>query len=149
MRKNVNSILYFILEKNTKNEYLQVLSLSIFWPQNNSLLFFLFFKENIFLALAGGSKLVSPIPKGSIICPNRTIAKDVSKAAMSDAIKSKIRGIALVPKRRNSIPCTAQVGLPDKGCAIKVLIVCNSWDLEPWNLLNGLALGFYQPSPEV
>ena len=40
----------------------------------------------------------------------------------------------------------AQLGLPDKGRAIKWLVVCNSWDLEPWDLLNGLALGYYQPS---
>ncbi len=43
----------------------------------------------------------------------------------------------------------AQLGLPDKGYAIKELVVCNSWDLEAWGLLNGLALGCYQPSPEV
>ncbi len=34
----------------------------------------------------------------------------------------------------------AQLGLPDKGRAIKGLVVCNSWDLEPWDLLNGMAL---------
>ncbi len=33
------------------------------------------------------------------------------------------------------------LGLPDKGSAIKELVVCNSWDLEPVDLLNGLALG--------
>ena len=27
--------------------------------------------------------------------------------------------------------------------------VCNDWDLEPLDLLNGLALGYYQRSPEV
>ncbi len=43
----------------------------------------------------------------------------------------------------------AQLGLPDKGRAIKGLVVCNSWDLEPWDLQNGLALGCYQPSAEV
>ncbi len=43
----------------------------------------------------------------------------------------------------------AQLGLPDKGRAIIVLVVCNSWDLEPQDLLNGLALGYYQLSPEV
>ncbi len=37
----------------------------------------------------------------------------------------------------------AQLGLPDKGRAIKGLVVCNNWDLEP------LDLGCYQPSPEV
>ncbi len=34
----------------------------------------------------------------------------------------------------------AQLGLPEKGRAIKWLAVCNSWDLEPWDLLNGLDL---------
>ncbi len=43
----------------------------------------------------------------------------------------------------------AQLGLPDKGRAIKGLVVCNNWDLEPLDLLNCLALGRYQPSPEV
>ncbi len=38
----------------------------------------------------------------------------------------------------------AQLGLPDKGRAIKGLVVCNKWDH-----LDGLALGSYQPSPEV
>ena len=39
-----------------------------------------------------------------------------------------------------------QLGLPDKGRAIKGLVVCNSWYTELWDLLNGLALGCYQPS---
>ncbi len=43
----------------------------------------------------------------------------------------------------------AQLGVPDKGCTIKVLVVCNVWYLEPLGLLNGLALGCYQPSSEV
>ena len=43
----------------------------------------------------------------------------------------------------------AQLVLPDKGYAIKGLVVCNNWDLEPLDLLNGLALGCYQPSSEV
>ncbi len=43
----------------------------------------------------------------------------------------------------------AQLGLPDKGHAIKRLVVCNNWDREPFDLPNGLALGCYQPSPEV
>ena len=50
------------------------------------------------------------------------------------------RGDALASNRRNSIPCSL-LGLPDKGRAIKGLVVCNSWDLEPLDLLNGLALG--------
>ena len=43
----------------------------------------------------------------------------------------------------------AQLELPDKGRAIKALVVCNDWDLEPLKWLNDLALGCYQPSPEV
>ncbi len=43
----------------------------------------------------------------------------------------------------------AQLGLSDKGRAIKGWVVCYSWDLEPLDLLNGLALGCYQRSPEV
>ena len=45
----------------------------------------------------------------------------------------------------------AQLGLPDKVRAIIVqeLVVCNNWDIEPLDLLNGHALGCYQPPPEV
>ena len=43
----------------------------------------------------------------------------------------------------------AQLGLPDKGRAIKGLVVCNNWDLEPLDLLNGPSPGCYQPSPKV
>ncbi len=35
----------------------------------------------------------------------------------------------------------AQLGLLDKGRAIKGLVVCNNWDIEPLDLLNSLALG--------
>ena len=43
----------------------------------------------------------------------------------------------------------AQLGLSDKDRAIKGLVVCNNMDLKPLDLLNGLALGCYQPCPEV
>ncbi len=43
----------------------------------------------------------------------------------------------------------AQLELPDKRRSIKSLVVCNDWDLEPLDLINGLALGCYQLSPEV
>ncbi len=43
----------------------------------------------------------------------------------------------------------AQLGLPDKGRAIERLVFCNNCDLNPLDLLNGLALGHYQPYPEV
>ena len=59
-------------------------------------------------------------------------------------INSMSRGNALAPKQAQLNTMHAQLGLPDKGRAIKGLVVCNSWDL-----LNGPALGCYQPSPEV
>ncbi len=43
----------------------------------------------------------------------------------------------------------AQLRLPDKGRAIKELVFCYSWDLEPQDLLYDLALGYYQPTCEV
>ncbi len=43
----------------------------------------------------------------------------------------------------------AQLGLPHEGHAIKGLIVFYDQDLEALNLLNGLALGCYQPSHDV
>ncbi len=36
----------------------------------------------------------------------------------------------------------AQLGLPDKGRAIKGLVVCNSWDLEPQDLTKILYLSY-------
>ncbi len=38
---------------------------------------------------------------------------------------------------------------PEKGRDIKGLIVCNGWDLEPFDLTNGLYLGCYQLCSEV
>ena len=35
----------------------------------------------------------------------------------------------------------SHLGLPDKGREIKGLLVCNKWDLEPMDLVNGTALG--------
>ncbi len=43
----------------------------------------------------------------------------------------------------------SQIGLLYKGHKIKGLVVCNGWTLEPLDLLNGLALGCYQPSLDV
>ena len=42
----------------------------------------------------------------------------------------------------------AQLEFLVKGITIKGLIVYNSWDLEPLDMLNGLGLGCYQPSPD-
>ena len=39
----------------------------------------------------------------------------------------------------------AQLGLPDKGCALNGLEVCNDVNLEPLDLV----LGCYRPSPVV
>ena len=36
-----------------------------------------------------------------------------------------------------------QLGLQDKGRSIKGKGVANSWDLEPLDVVNGLALGCY------
>ncbi len=76
---------------------------------------------------------------GSMLVPNRVIAKDV-KSCTYCCYFSEIREIysmsivnALSKNRRNSVP-----GLP--GCAIKWLVVCNDQDLEPLDLVNGLAL---------
>ena len=43
----------------------------------------------------------------------------------------------------------AQLELPYKDHAIKLLNVCNNWNLKYLDLLNSLALGCYQLSPEV
>ncbi len=49
----------------------------------------------------------------------------------------------------NASQCHAQLGLPDRGRAMKGLAVCNVLDQEPLDPLNGLALGCYQPYHEV
>ncbi len=43
----------------------------------------------------------------------------------------------------------ARLGLPDKGRTINELVVCINLYLEPLDLFKGLALDYYQPSPEV
>ncbi len=44
---------------------------------------------------------------------------------------------------------TQDHGLPDKSRVIKGLVVCNNWDLEPLDLLLGMAQSCYQLFPEV
>ncbi len=55
--------------------------------------------------------------------------------------------------RRNALAKTthhhAELGRPDKVRAIKLLVICNSWDLKPLDLLKGLASGYYQSYPDV
>ena len=84
--------------------------------------------------------------------PNRVIAKEVKSCTYCCYIRCATLIVwvgvnAMAPNSRNSVPCTVRT--PDKGRAIKGLVVCNNWDLEPLDLLNGLALGCYQPSFEV
>ena len=55
-------------------------------------------------------------------------------------INSMSRENALAQNKYNSY-CYAQLGLSDKGWAIKMLAVYKSWDLEPFDLLNCLPLG--------
>ncbi len=43
-------------------------------------------------------------------------------------------------KTTGAIHCHVQLIFPDTGIRIKGLVVCNGWDLEPLDLLNGLAL---------
>ncbi len=62
-------------------------------------------------------------------------------------INSMIGGNSLAQNRPTHYH--AQLGLPDKGRAIKGLVVCYGWDLEPLDLLNGLTLGCYQSFSDV
>ncbi len=62
-------------------------------------------------------------------------------------INSMSRGECLDPKQ--AVHYHAQLGLQEKGHAIKGLVVYNNLDPEPLDLLNGLALDCYQPSLEV
>ena len=63
------------------------------------------------------------------------------------ALVNKLYNTSISMKNEQFI--NIQLGLPEKGHAIKGMVVCNSWDLEPLDLLNGLALGCYQPYPKV
>ena len=86
---------------------------------------------------------------GSMLDPNCVIAKDVKSCSYCYYVKCALLMNALA--KTGATYYHAQLGLPDKIRAIKGLIVCNDWDLEPLDLLNtnSLALGYYQPSPEV
>ncbi len=90
---------------------------------------------------------------GSMLGPNRDIAKDVKICTNCCYVRcaTLIVSVGAMPwPKTGATQYHAQLGLPDKGCTIKGLVVCNSWDLELLDLLNGLALqGCYQPSLEV
>ncbi len=70
-------------------------------------------------------------------------------AAMSVARNNSMSGGNALSPKTGVTQYHAQLGVPDKYRAIKGLVVFNSWDLEPWDLLNGLALVCYQLYPEV
>ena len=57
------------------------------------------------------------------------------------------KGNALSQNWRNSVPCTIRTS-KQRSCNQKVGF-CDNWDLKPLELLNRLALGCYQPYPEV
>ena len=61
-------------------------------------------------------------------------------------INSMIRENVLAQNRDNSLPCIAQLGIPENDCAIKGLVVSISWDCVPLDLFNGIALRCYLPS---
>ena len=64
----------------------------------------------------------------------------------NDSISS---GNTLAHKQAKLITMHRQLGLRNKGRAIKGLVVSAGWNLEHLDLLKGLALGCYQPSLEV
>ncbi len=77
----------------------------------------------------------------SMLGPNRVLAKNVKSCTYCCYVRFAIL--------TGAIQYPAQFRLPDKGRATKGLVVCKNWDLKPLDLLNGLALGCYQQSPEV
>ena len=88
--------------------------------------------------------LVNVKVMGSMLGPNCVIAKDAKSCTYCCYVRcaTLIVWVGGMPWPQTD----AQLGLPDKGRAIKGLVVCNNWDhLEPLDLLNGLALGCYQP----
>ncbi len=87
-----------------------------------------------------------------ILGPNRFKAKNVKSCTYCLYVRCVtlilwVGGMPWPKTCATQYHAIAQLGLP--GRAIKGMAVCNSWDLESWDLLNGLALGWYQLSPEV
>ncbi len=86
---------------------------------------------------------------GSMLGPNRIIAEDVKSCTCCCYIRCAtlivlVGGNALAPNRRNSVPFTVRTSR-QRSCTQR-LVVCNNWDLERLDLLNGQALGCYQHS---
>ncbi len=71
---------------------------------------------------------------GSLLDPNRIIAKDVKRFTYCCYVRCAtfIVWVGEIPwSQTGTTHYHAQLRLPDKGRAIKGLVVCNSWDLEP------------------
>ena len=88
---------------------------------------------------------------GSMLGPSRVIAKDVKSCTYCCYVRcaTLIVWVGGMPwPQTGATQYHTQLGLPDKGCAIKERAVCNNWDVKPLDLLNGLALGWHQLSPE-
>ena len=89
---------------------------------------------------------------GSTLVPNRVIAEDVKRCTYCYYVRCKALRVwvgRMTWPKTGATQYHAQLGHPDIGHAIKGLVVCYDRDLKPLDLLNGLVLGCYQPSPEV
>ncbi len=86
---------------------------------------------------------------GSILGPIRVISKSCTYCCYNRCATLIVWVGEMSWHKTGATHYHAQLELPDKGRAIKGLVVWNSWYLEPWDLLNGLALGCYHPFPEV
>ena len=78
--------------------------------------------------------------------PKLVMAKDVKSWTYRCYVRCATLIVCISGMPRSKTGATqyhAQLGLPDKGRPIKGFVVCNSWDLEPLDLLNGLALDCY------
>ena len=84
-----------------------------------------------------------------IICPLKIWNKQntVTLSFKHSGTSKLIFGGMPWPQKTGATHYHTKLGLPDKGRTIKGLFVCNYWDLEPLDLLNGLAIGCYRPSP--
>ncbi len=82
--------------------------------------------------------------------PDRVIGKDVKRCTYCCYVRCATLIVwvlenALAPNRRNSVPCTVSTSR-QRSCNQRV-VVCNNWDLEPLDLLNGLAPKFLSTIP--
>ncbi len=90
---------------------------------------------------------------GSILGPIHFIDKDVNSYTYRYSVRctTKIVRIGRLPSpQTGATQFHAQLGhTSDKGRAIKEFVGSNSWPLEPYDVLNILAIDCYQQSPEL